>query len=169
MSNEWIPIAEAKMDNDKRYEITSDSGHVYCCYPTEIGKALIVAVREYNPTPYVAPAPIDPGDGWRLLKNGEEPNYGDEVRCPNSKWTPLMLDFEPGQRKGWVYRRRIEPTYRPFANAAEYAPHRDRWIRVKIGGEMRRLQFYSNDTNWNLYFESCEFEDGTPFGVEITQ
>jgi hypothetical protein len=69
--------------------------------------------------------------------------------------------------------------YRPFANAAEFEPHRDKWLKLKRGGGDHRIKTYScNDrkhytgddgSTWKEMFDDFEFEDGTPFGVEVTE
>jgi hypothetical protein len=54
----------------------------------------------------------DPGEGFRLLGKfpDEEPLLGDSVFCTGSKrWVKLDAGFDPGQRPGLWYRRRIEP------------------------------------------------------------
>ena len=76
--------------------------------------------------------------------------------------------------------RKIEKPkrYRPFANAAEFEPHRDRWVRYRgddYGGS--RVAFYDNTharidddfDNWNGHFKDYTFDDGTPFGIEVTE
>lgn len=70
MSNDWIPIADAKINNDKRYEVTYETGNVAVRCGKVIAEVVgnIIAIREYNPTPYVAPTPIDPGEGWRRAR-----------------------------------------------------------------------------------------------------
>ncbi len=53
----------------------------------------------------------DPGPGFRLLGKfpDEDPQLGDSVFCPGSEiWLDLEAPFEPGQRHGLWYRRRIE-------------------------------------------------------------
>jgi hypothetical protein len=77
--------------------------------------------------------------------------------------------------KNLVILRKVErpKTYRPFANAEEFKPHRDRWCR--IGDCDSRVQ---NVTDERVYFRDCKFtweqayieiafDDGTPFGVEV--
>lgn len=169
MSNDWIPIAEANLDRSKRYEITSITGHVYVCHPNELGRALMVAVREYNPTPYVPPTPIDPGEGWRLLKKDEPKRVGDQyINAERGGVTWSDIADDGIRSKNLIYRRRIEPQYRPFANAEEYKPHRERWLVSKTHGDVVRLMSYQENSNWKFYFERYVFEDtGTPFGVEV--
>jgi hypothetical protein len=73
--------------------------------------------------------------------------------------------------------RKIErpKTYRPFANAEEFKPHRDRWWRYK-GAEypcVRPPAAYSDTAHdgcsWLMKFNDCEFDDNTPFGVEVSE
>jgi hypothetical protein len=75
-----------------------------------------------------------------------------------------------------AFARKIE-RYRPFANAAELSPHRDKWVRWhQQENDANRVISYSDTVVWVgaateclLYkeaFECLEFEDGTPFGVK---
>ena len=66
-------------------------------------------------------------------------------------------------------------TYRPFANAEEFKPHRDRWC--KIGDCESRVQnvaenrvfFRDMNFNWKQAYIEITFDDGTPFGVEVVE
>lgn len=64
-----------------------------------------------------------------------------------------------------------EPKYRPFANAEEFKPHRDKWW-IKVDGLDERIYppaYYNDEYHGGLSFEAClkfrQFEDGTPFGI----
>jgi hypothetical protein len=69
-----------------------------------------------------------------------------------------------------------KPQYRPFANAAEFEPYRDRWVRRKEG-MFCKVASYENygatmgtcATIWKYsdLFDEWEFDDGTPFGVKV--
>ena len=75
-----------------------------------------------------------------------------------------------------------KPVYRPFASAAEFAPHRDRWIcrtystQDHVPGHYR-VSSYDDDGIWTaegrkasyelMFTEGRKFDDGTPFGVEV--
>jgi hypothetical protein len=66
-----------------------------------------------------------------------------------------------------------KPVYRPFANAAEFAPHRDRWLLS--GSERLKVIWYSDVSLcstkfwcWKEAFHKFTFEDGTPFGVKVS-
>jgi len=66
-----------------------------------------------------------------------------------------------------------KPVYRPFANAAEFAPHRDRWLLS--GSERLKVIWYSDVSLcstkfwcWKEAFHKFTFEDGTPFGVRVS-
>lgn len=80
--------------------------------------------------------------------------------------------------------RKIErpKQYRPFANAAEFKPHRERWI-AKLHSDGRvsdgcfRVDSYDNFGAWvgsdrlsfdDMFDAGQQFDDGTPFGVEVT-
>ena len=81
--------------------------------------------------------------------------------------------------------RKIEKPkqYRQFANAAEFKPHRDRWLnRVdehgkQIDGEFqhdgfddRGIWLGSNPLSYkDALNRGLTFDDGSPFGVEVTE
>jgi len=78
--------------------------------------------------------------------------------------------------------RKIEVTkkYRPFANAEEFKPHRDRWAMHPSEPSKRfRTGDYNDDGLWgndrrfysykDLLESGSLFDDGTPFGVEVTE
>jgi len=111
-------------------------------------------------------------EGWELVRIGN-PQTGE--------W---MLDShgEPRQVRLPVYGfraivRKVErpKTYRPFANAAEFEPHRDRWCR--IGDCDSRVQNVTNERvyfryskfTWEQAYIEITFDDGTPFGVEVSE
>jgi len=72
--------------------------------------------------------------------------------------------------------RKIEKPkkYRPFANAEEFKPHRDRWWKSKKDDSTCFPPATYGDNlhcglNWEESFENKVFDDGTPFGVEVTE
>jgi hypothetical protein len=74
--------------------------------------------------------------------------------------------------------RKIErpKQYRPFANAEEFKPHRDKWWRYKERVEAQSVHPPAtycgsgfNGSRWEFCFERYEFEDGSPFGVEVSE
>lgn len=76
--------------------------------------------------------------------------------------------------------RKIEKPkrFRPFANAAEFEPHRDRWFRPICSPDQCILTTAYNDRGhwtakkqdtWEDMFELYTFDDGTPFGIEVTE
>jgi hypothetical protein len=112
-------------------------------------------------------------EGWELSRIGK-PEAGE--------WfidglDDLVQAIDGNHFFGCVILRKIEKParYRPFANAEEFRPHRDRWwYREEKGG---RLHFppasYSDKAHggsvWQHRFETCFFDDGTPFGVRIDE
>jgi hypothetical protein len=127
-------------------------------------------------------------EGWELVEF-RQPNQGDFV----INWV--------GQIERWnncvsayvfpVIRKIEKPAkYRPFANAEEFKPYRDRWVRVIKEHNMSgcdlddwltdSLRFMGQDKTgvcapggWLTY--GCAFDcfvfddDGTPFGVRIDE
>ena len=71
-----------------------------------------------------------------------------------------------------------EPTYRPFKNAEEFKPYREKWLRYKHNidapsyGAFRPFRYSDDDIQllklltWEQAFNDVIFEDGTPFGIK---
>ena len=92
------------------------------------------------------------------------------------------------------YMAATAPKYRPFANADEFKPFREKWVRpnpdfvknnfpanehaefLKVGGAIRVSEYGNaivcfNDAtslSWDGAFKAVVFEDGTPFGVKVS-
>jgi hypothetical protein len=115
-------------------------------------------------------------EGWELVRFGV-PQNGD--------WL-INSSGHPEQSKGkyttvWPIIRKIEKpkTYRPFANAAEFEPHRDRWIKqtlgdsvsfTRIGGYGKEgVTIQGNAYTYQQLLDNRTFDDGSPFGVEVTE
>ncbi len=130
-------------------------------------------------------APPDPGEGWRWVEKNETIVKGDEYFA-NGKWVscgPAIIGdrFCEVENAGLLpafqtqFVRRRLPRYRPFANAAEFEPHRDRWIQQKTGhrgrvtGYTENCVFHSDKSvSWDHLFKHCVFDDdGTPCGVLV--
>lgn len=92
----------------------------------------------------------------------------------------------------WPIIRKIETPkkYRPFANGEEFRPHRDRWVKVvsednnsgcdldlQTGSTQKVICSSENlacvQGGWLSYIEAFECfvfdDDGTPFGMEVTE
>ena len=124
-------------------------------------------------------------EGWELVRVGHPVIEVEWVL--NHYGDPILFSGNPNVNPGsnWPIIRKIErpKQYRPFANAAEFEPHRDRWIRRSHAGrpEARGCYKYSayDDrgvfdgpascvcTYSELFNEGRQFDDGTPFGVEV--
>lgn len=70
------------------------------------------------------------------------------------------------------------PKYRPFKNAEEFKPYRDKWLKWKdnastfrVHGQTQDCVVFGNGECKNFYaaFMHWEFEDGTPFGVKVDE
>ena len=121
-------------------------------------------------------------DGWELVRfdyaaNGEQylTSDGDVTNHTNARLSGI---------KRLIIRKIEKPKrYRPFANAAEFEPHRDKWLVFfdyeysDLSDQKSRVRVYGDDRFWigedgsmydcNKAFKSWQFEDGTPFGVEV--
>lgn len=56
----WVPVEQAdvsQMSREKQYEVTTTQGVVCVMRGSDLRKDKIVALREYNPEPYVPPKP----------------------------------------------------------------------------------------------------------------
>jgi hypothetical protein len=119
-------------------------------------------------------------DGWELVEF-RKPNKGDFVinwvgqiekwnNCDSAYVFPIVRKIEKPAK------------YRPFANAEEFRPHRDRWWRLKevppelvgsMGVFLEPPEAYSEKgfagVDWQGAFELRVFDDGTPFGVKIDE
>ena len=126
-------------------------------------------------------------DGWELVNVGKPVANVDSVVWIDG--TPKLYQYSQQlTASNWPIIRKIEKPkrYRPFANAAEFEPHRDRWIvrSCKDDGDNNlttgcfRVAAYDDDAIWTVDGETTsyegvfkngkKFEDGTPFGVEVT-
>ena len=116
-------------------------------------------------------------EGWQLVRIGKvKPG---EIRV-DSEGNPAEWNSVESTSVNYAIIRKIEKPkqFRPFANAAEFEPHRDRWFRVKMQpGHTIRTSAYDDRRHWSgeecdtweKMFADYEFEDGTPFGVEVTE
>ena len=118
-------------------------------------------------------------EGWELVRVGRVKRGEFYVDMAGSaiEWNQTIESCYAN----YVVIRKIEKPrqFRPFANAAEFEPHRDKWIKRKSGNVDHRikthsynnLKHYTGDIGdtWQTMFDDYEFEDGTPFGVEVTE
>ena len=117
-------------------------------------------------------------DGWGFVRVGNV-FYG-EHWVNNGGLPQQWYSVTESTSKNYVIIRKIEKPkqYRPFANAAEFEPHRDRWFRPKCSPDQCILTTAYNDRGhwtakeqdtWEAMFELYTFDDGTPFGVEVVE
>jgi hypothetical protein len=123
-------------------------------------------------------------DGWELvgIRKIKQGDYSINRVGDPFEWTTCESDTV------WPIIRKIEKPakYRPFANAEEFKPHRDRWLTRKdksdpahLSGACRVVAYCDNHLWWadgrvSTYQEEfnhgrCFDDDGTPFGVKIDE
>lgn len=110
--------------------------------------------------------------------------YGHAWHCASAPY----IYYDNGQNRAddsiWLVEEvpdpSLKPVYRPFANADEFEPFREKWIRGLEGyagphWRQRVLGYSVGGINLTSYagtfqaaFEKYEFEDGTPFGVRVS-
>ena len=113
-------------------------------------------------------------DGWELVHANRFAIEGEWYI--NSDGTPHLQRLGESAFVHPIIRKIERPaTYRPFANAEEFEPHRDRWWYREEKGSRRYFPpaSYSDKAHggsvWQHRFETCFFDDGTPFGVRIDE
>jgi hypothetical protein len=123
-------------------------------------------------------------EGWELVRVGVPDSDDWLVGHEGNPVAHAMLK-RPLKLRQYAIIRKIEKpaAYRPFANAEEFKPHRDRWICRLYNGRPDAKGCYkvsayddrgtfANDgkTSYQDMFEEGRvFDDGTPFGVRIDE
>ena len=119
-------------------------------------------------------------DGWELVRVGK-PKIGEFFIDGLSHPHQAMDD---DHFPGCAIIRKIEKPkqYRAFANAAEFKPHRDRWVRRSHAGrpDAKGCCKVCAYDNWGIFDrgskisyeemfnDGMQFDDGSPFGGEVT-
>jgi hypothetical protein len=120
-------------------------------------------------------------EGWELVRVGHPVIEVEWVL--NHYGDPILFSGNPNVNPGsnWPIIRKIErpKRHRAFANAAEFEPHRDRWIRQTLGSSVSftRIDGYGkegvtiqgNAYTYQQLLDNRTFDDGSPFGVEVTE
>ena len=83
------------------------------------------------------------------------------------------VSFGPNRYNLYNMIAKVKTGYRPFRSSDEFAPYRDRWVRIKDEADIYRVESYNGlevefsqaVLSFTEAFECCEFDDGTPFGV----
>ena len=120
-------------------------------------------------------------DGWEAVSFdyvSEGEHWLDEDGDPIQRTSPVRT-----QCKRLIIRKIEKPaTYRPFKDAEEFKPHRDRWWMLRDlpsvlsgprGNFIEPPEAYAEKgfagCDWKSAFELRVFDDGTPFGVRIDE
>jgi hypothetical protein len=110
-------------------------------------------------------------DGWELVR------FDVPEECDH--WLDRFgeVSSRPTRYSQLIIRKIEKPAkYRPFKDAEEFKPHRDRWWRYNDSEDSEHVQppaAYSKigpmGSNWEQAFSGRVFDDGTPFGVRIDE
>lgn len=144
------------------YSLTWDMDH---------GEQKVVA---WMPIPPYTPIPEIP-EGYRLLRKDEysqKKHPKARVLVQNTWCLVGSLTAEYSGSFTYIVPIEPEPQYRPFRDAEEFRPHRDRWWRYKDSpGTKNPPQSYHDlgvsSLFWCHAFELIEFDDGIPFGMLV--
>ena len=140
------------------------------------GRDQLVAWMPMSELPAFNPVP-DPPDGWRFVEKGEAfDNRAQYWSHLNNVWLIAWQDDSYDPTVIYIVpidSPKPEKRYRPFASAAEFAPHRDKWICTPGANTCRRVDHYNdlgvNGMAWESLLRNRTFEDGSPCGVEVSE
>jgi hypothetical protein len=110
-------------------------------------------------------------EGWELVRITDNPKSGEfAIELPDR--VVVVKDTDMWELAAIVRKIEKPKRWRPFASAEEFKPHRERWWKWKGQGLISPPARYSdeshNSTSWRQSFDEKVFDDGTPFGVEVT-
>lgn len=114
-SSEYYPVIYERINSSVIYTATTE-GHYKFGY--ESHKDIIKILHWHKSWTDTEPSTINPGEGWRLLKEGESKKKGDMATDPElkasaeDKW--WFVSEIPPKSSRLFYRRRIEPPYVPW-------------------------------------------------------
>lgn len=132
----------------------------------------------WMPIPEFTPIP-DPPDGYEFLEDYDAAPHPDAMHWNDRKesWEIRAYPSDAYNRAETnIYAVPVKPPapqYRPFANAEEFRPFRDRWWKKKIDDRVYPPESYTEKglgfagCDWQHAFDALEFDDGTPFGLPI--
>ena len=135
-------------------------------------KGLVIA---WMPIPEFTALPEIPA-GYRLLRADEydQPPAVKSMYLSSDGGWRYMAHYDSTYQAQYKYIVPVKPQYRPFRDMAEFGPYRERWWRMKRQPwqvnppHVYRTIGYSWMT-WREAFDDAEFDDGTPFGIEVTE
>jgi hypothetical protein len=159
-------------DADKDNKILQ-LGSSFCCRGDWDDTRGLVAWMPMSELPKFERVP-NPPKGWRYKVDGDVFDNRAQYWSPQSNKF-LLAWQDDAYDSSLIYIVPIDPpapTYRPFANAAEFEPYRDKWIR-NAHGSVRRVGYYSDagldGMSWDMLFRNRTFDDGTPCGVKVSE
>lgn len=118
---------------------------------------------------YITPTPPTSPTGYQMVKPPITPEQSRQAMVwYEDHWRGAVLSHDLNAPFICLP---IEPQWRPFANAEEFKPFRERWYRPKSCGDIRKpYRITDNAVDsyvWSAALDEFEFEDGTPFGMKV--
>ena len=120
-------------------------------------------------------------EGWEVEHVSRIGDAGEH--CVGPYGEPHLLQGRTACRVCIIRKIEKPAKYRPFANAEEFRPHRDRWVKLTVAesdGVYYTFRVVSYD-DWGVVFGGSKEtyqavlsryvfdDDGTPFGVRIDE
>jgi hypothetical protein len=115
-----------------------------------------------------------PTDSECVCVTYRRPKQGEFFLTDSCVWIQVVTELQYPLCRLVAKLKPLKPEYRPFKNASEFEPHRDRWVNTKstlVNGS-HRIIWYNDDyvacvdpVSWLIAFDKYVFEDGSPFGV----
>jgi hypothetical protein len=117
-------------------------------------------------------------DGYELVRIGQL-HTGERFVESNGKVVVWDAGYTTTSMNCVVVRKVEKPKqYRPFANAEEFKPHRNKWWKwnpvkfVSANGTYPPSRYDDKGhgaETWEQNLSDKVFDDGTPFGVEVSE
>jgi len=162
----YEPMAEAD-GNHRRQVLQQLEDGTVDVYPWD-SVLHVVAWMPIRELPKFVPSP-DPPEGWRLVIAGEPFDRRAKILIGNERWETTG-NYTCYADAG-TYIVPIDPTYRPFADAAEFLQFRSLWWRhkaQKLNDQNPPAQFsdeFHGQVTWRQSLATKVFCNGTPEGL----
>jgi hypothetical protein len=152
----------------RHHFVTGDNSHTIAWMPMS-------ELPKFGPIP-------DPPEGWRFVEKDEA--FDGRAQYWSTQSNKFLLAWQDdAYDSSLIYIVPIDPpkpTYRPFANAAEFMPYANKFVVCKGSDEYYKVNVVNNNLIWftsksqnalnyRELLADFEFDDGTPCGVKVSE